>query len=212
MTARPAGDIASGDAIVKGRDLARGFDVECDVVIVGSGAGGAVVATLLAEAGRRVIVLEEGPHYRPADYQRFTPSQSIRRLFREAGMVTAFGIGQTPIISITLGRAVGGSSLLTGGVCFRVPSEVHHRWVADLGLDDLSERALEESYEDVERRLHVKEVPVEMRSLSTARFVEGDVGSLHRLTPGRVRVRRILPCRANVWHTVRFVTQFPSGI
>src|SRR6185437_1589442 len=81
--------------------------------------------------------------------------------------------GQTPIISLTLGRAVGGSSLLTGGVCFRIPGEIHHRWVRDLGLDELSERALESAYEDVERRLHVREVPASMRSASTARFVAG---------------------------------------
>jgi choline dehydrogenase-like flavoprotein len=165
--------IASGDAIVHGRDLAAGFDETCDVVVVGSGAGGSVVATLLAEAGLSVVVLEEGPYYRADQYRTFTPSQSVRKLFREAGMMTAFGVGQTPIISITVGRAVGGSSVLTGGVCFRIPSSVHRTWVRDLGLDELSERALEPAYEDVERRMHVTVVPESARSRSTQRFVEG---------------------------------------
>lgn len=168
-----SGEIPSAEPIVHGRDLARGFDESCDVVVIGSGAGGAVVATLLAEAGLRVIVLEEGPYYRPADYQSFRPSESVRRLFREAGMITAFGVGQTPIISLTMGRAVGGSSLLTGGVCFRIPGEVHHRWVKDLGLDELSERALDPAYADVERRIAAREVPAKMRSASTSLFVEG---------------------------------------
>jgi choline dehydrogenase-like flavoprotein len=166
-------EIASTDPIVRGRELERGFDVGCDVVIVGSGAGGAVAAALLAEAGHRVIVLEEGPYVRPDEYQKWTPSESVRRLFREAGLLTAFGAGQTPIISLTLGRAVGGSSLLTGGVCFRIPGEVHGRWVRDLGLTDLSERALEPAYEEVERRMRVREVPAAMRSRSTNKFVEG---------------------------------------
>jgi choline dehydrogenase-like flavoprotein len=180
--------IASGDAIVHGRELAGPFEESCDVVIAGSGAGGSVVATLLAEAGLRVIVLEEGPYYRPEEYQRFKPSESIRRLFRESGMSSAFGVGQTPIIPIAMGRAVGGSSLLTGGVCFRIPSEVHHRWVHELGLDALSERALEQAYEDVERRMSVREVPKAMRSRSTAKFVEGaarlgiPMKSMHRNT------------------------------
>lgn len=169
----PAGDIASTESIVHGRDLPRGFDVHCDAVVVGSGAGGAVVTTLLAEAGLRVVTVEEGPYYRPEQYQRFKPSESVRRLFREAGMLTAFGVGQTPIISITLGRAVGGSSVLTGGVCFRIPGEYHAKWERELGLRELSERALEPAYEDVEKRLHVKEVPEAMRSKSTQRFVEG---------------------------------------
>jgi choline dehydrogenase-like flavoprotein len=168
-----SGEIPSSDPIAHGRDLPRGFEEVCDVVIVGSGAGGAVMATHLAEAGLRVIVLEEGPYYRAEEYRKFTPSQTVGRVFREAGLLTAFGVGQTPIIALTVGRAVGGSSVLTGGVCFRIPGEVHHRWVHDLGLDELSERALEPAYEDVERRMSVREVPAAMRSKGTARFVEG---------------------------------------
>lgn len=165
--------IASSDAIVHGRDLAAGFDEAFDAIVIGSGAGGATVATLLAEAGQRVLVLEEGPYYAPSDYGRFLASEAVRRLFREAGLCTAFGVGQTPIISIAVGRAVGGSSILTGGICFRIPGSVHHRWVSELGLCELSERSLEPAYEAVERRLEVTEVPAAMRSRSTARFVEG---------------------------------------
>lgn len=165
--------LSSPDAIVHGRDLRQGFEEHCDVVVVGSGAGGAVMATLLAEAGKRVIVLEEGPYFPPQDYQRFKPSDAVRNLFREAGMMTAFGLGQTPVISMMVGRAVGGSSLLTGGVCFRIPSDVHARWVRELGLHDFSERALQSAYEEVEERVAVREVPKSMRSLGTARFVEG---------------------------------------
>ncbi|MFO0761163.1 MAG: GMC family oxidoreductase [Byssovorax sp.] len=167
------GEIAASDPVVHGRDLPRGFDERCDVVVVGSGAGGMVIGTLLAESGRKVILVEEGPYYRPDDYQRFRPAESLRRLFREAGMSTALAVGQTPLISLVMGRAVGGSSLLTGGVCFRIPGEVHHRWVNELGLDELGERDLLPSYDDVERRIQVKEVPERMRSESTRLFVEG---------------------------------------
>ncbi len=170
---RVSGDIASGDAIVEGRHLPRGFSIEADVVVVGSGAGGAVAATLLAEAGRKVVVLEEGPYVRPEDYKTFLPSDAVRRLFREAGMSMALGLGQTPMISIVSGRAVGGSSLLTGGVCFRIPGEVHHTWEKELGLPELSERAYEAAYEDVERRCAVSEVPASSRSPSTTKFIEG---------------------------------------
>ncbi len=172
-----------GSNVVLGRDMTEPFEDSCDVVVVGSGAGGAVMAATLAEAGKRVIVVEEGAYYKPSDYQRFAPSESVRRMFREAGMLMAFGVGQTPMISITLGRAVGGSSLLTGGVCFRIPGEVHQRWDRELGLADLSERSYEEAYREVERRLEVTEVPESMRSESTRRYVRAAEQLGYKIAP-----------------------------
>lgn len=167
------GDIASSESIVQGRQLPRGFDEGCDVVVIGSGAGGAVVAAHLAEAGQRVLVLEEGPYYKPEEYGSFRPTETMRRMWREAGSFAAMGLGQTPIIGLTVGRCVGGSSVLTGGVCFRIPSEVHATWVNELGLPELSEKNFEAAYLDVERRVQVKEVPAEARSRSTQKFVDG---------------------------------------
>lgn len=166
-------ELASDAAVVVGRNLTDGFDETCDVVIVGSGAGGSVMAAILAEAGQRVIVLEEGPYYTPKEYGAFRPTESLRRIWRESGLLTAFGLGQTPIIGLSAGRCVGGSSVLTGGVCFRIPSDIHAHWVSELGLDDLSEKALEPAYLDVERKIQVAEVPRSMRSASTEKFVLG---------------------------------------
>ena len=45
-----------------------GFSEEADVVVIGSGAGGAPVAALLAEAGARVVILEKGPYYTSKDF------------------------------------------------------------------------------------------------------------------------------------------------
>jgi choline dehydrogenase-like flavoprotein len=166
------GDLPAGE-VVHGRDLPAGFDEGADAVVVGSGAGGAVVATLLAEAGWRVVVLEEGPYYRPDEIAAFRPTESMRRMWREAGLLAAFGVGRTPLIGVTVGRNVGGSSVHTGGVCFRVPPAVHDEWARLHGLGELSERAFEAAYADVERRLGVGEVGEADRSLSTRKFVEG---------------------------------------
>ena len=72
------------------------------------------MAATLAEAGLEVIVLEEGPYYRPDEYGAFRPTESMRRIFREGGLLAAFGLGQTPVIGLSAGRCVGGSSVLTG--------------------------------------------------------------------------------------------------
>jgi choline dehydrogenase-like flavoprotein len=161
------------DPIYHGRTIGSPVRGDADVVIVGSGAAGAVVASELARDGRSVIVLEEGGHYTPEEYGAMTPSNTLRRLAREAGLCTAVGIGDTPLISVMAGKCVGGSSVLTGGVCFRIPEEVLHEWSHDLKLTEMTPEGLDPHFSEVERRVHVETVPEHMRSRSTELFVEG---------------------------------------
>jgi choline dehydrogenase-like flavoprotein len=160
-------------AVLRGREQAAPLSARVDVVIVGSGAGGAVLARELARDGRSVLVLEEGGHYSPAEYGAMTPSNSFRRLAREAGMSVALGIGDTPLISLLAGKCVGGSSVLTGGVCFRIPEQVLHGWSTELGLSGMTPEALAPYFSEVERLCHVEDVPVHMRSRASELFVEG---------------------------------------
>lgn len=159
--------------VMRGREQAAPFSADVDVVIVGSGAGGAVLARELASDGRSVLVLEEGGHYTPEEYGALTPSNSFRRLSREAGMSVAMGVGDTPLISLLAGKCIGGSSVLTGAVCFRIPEEVLHVWSGDLGLDRMTPEGLDPYFSKVERICHVEDVPVWMRSRATELFVEG---------------------------------------
>lgn len=168
------------------------LSLECDVAVVGSGAGGAVVATELALAGQRVIVLEEGKHVPAEAHGKMRPSESLRHVWRDAGMTVLLGLGDTPAINLTMGRAVGGSSILTGAVCFRTPGHVLHSWVHEHGLAGLSEEALEPCFREVERAAHIAEVPAAMRSRSTVLFGEGLAKLGHALVPTR---RNTLGCQ-----------------
>lgn len=159
--------------VLRGREQAAPFSAKVDVVIVGSGAGGAVLARELARDGRSVIVLEEGGHYSPAEYGAMTPSNSFRRLAREAGMAVAMGVGDTPLISLLSGKCVGGSSVLTGGVCFRIPEIVLNGWARDLGLTEMTPDKLAPYFDEVEGISHIQDVPSHLRSRGTERFVEG---------------------------------------
>jgi choline dehydrogenase-like flavoprotein len=176
--------------IVRGRDETTPFSAEVDVVVVGSGSGGAVVARELARAGRSVIVLEEGGWVPREEYASMSPTTALRTLAREAGLGIAVGLGQTPVMSVMAGRCVGGSSVLTGGVCFRIPDDVLHDWSTRLGLADMTPDALAEHFCDLERDLSVEIVPERMRSRSTELFVEGadrlgiPMKSLRRNTSG----------------------------
>ncbi len=161
------------DAVQSMRDHRGPLELDTDVVVVGSGAGGAVVATELARAGQRVVVLEEGPHVPGELLGRMRPSESLRHVWRDGATTLAVGVEDTPAINVTMGRCVGGSSVLTGGVCFRVPEHVLDVWSREHRLRDLSPKGLEPYYDEVERACHVEEVPVAMRSRSTRLFADG---------------------------------------
>ncbi len=159
--------------ILEGRHHEGDLVADVDVAIVGSGAAGSVAAKILAEAGRSVIVLEEGGNVTPERYSAFRPTETMRHMFRDAGTTAAIGLGDTPLISILAGRTVGGSSTLTGGVIFRIPEAILDGWVKRHGLTDFSPDRLEAAYRSVEIETSVETVPEEMRSKSTVLFGEG---------------------------------------
>ncbi len=161
------------DAIVRAADLSPSESVDADVLVIGTGAGGAVVGAVLAEAGKRVVFVEEGKHWTPEQYGAMRPSETMRHLFRDAAMTFAVGIGDTPMIQVLTGRCVGGSSVLTGGVCFRTPEAVLNGWVRHHGLVDYTPARLAPHFEAVEQDIHVEEVPVSLRSKSTEMFARG---------------------------------------
>jgi choline dehydrogenase-like flavoprotein len=180
----------SRGAFTRGRDEGADLELDCDVVVVGSGAGGAVVATELAESGLSVVVLEEGPRVPGPELGAMRPSESMRSVWRDGAFTFAFGLGDSPTINVTMGRCVGGSSVLTGGVCFRVPEPVLAHWSDVLGLRDYTPAAMDRYFSHVEERIHVEEVPVAMRSRGVELFALGakrrgfELASMRRNTEG----------------------------
>jgi choline dehydrogenase-like flavoprotein len=73
------------------------LELDTDVVIVGSGAAGSVLAAELAGSGQRVLVVEEGPYLAAGELGRMRPSESMRRGWREAGMTFAMSVGDSPL-------------------------------------------------------------------------------------------------------------------
>ena len=125
----------------------RPLELTCDVVVVGSGAGGAVVAAELAEAGLDVVVLEEGGHHTT---EEFTPDSSamVRMLYRDGGATFARG---RPPVQFAEGRCVGGSTTMNGGMCWRTPERVLERWAREDGVDGIAPGDMERYFERVER-------------------------------------------------------------
>lgn len=185
---KPARTSLAG-TIVRGSDRKGDLDLRADVVVIGTGAGGAVAARVFAEAGLEVVALEEGPHITAREHGAMRPSQSLRHVWRDGGMSFAVGLGDTPLINVTMGRVVGGSSMVTGGVCLRTPDEVLDYWVKQRGLGQLGPHELEPHFDVVEQWTGVTEVPLAMRSRGVTRFGEG-LQKLHGKDAALTSLRR----------------------
>ncbi len=127
--------------------------LDCDVVVVGTGAGGAVIARELAEAGVAVVMLEEGRYFERADFTG-RPFDMQRAMYRAGGATLSVG---NVAIPIPIGQTVGGSTTINSGTCYRVPDRVLAHWQADLGLHELTPAALAPHFERVEAVLGVAE-------------------------------------------------------
>src|SRR6516162_11119955 len=137
--------------LVTQQDVAGELSLECGVVIVGSGAGGATVAAELAEAGVDVIVLEEGG-YHPTESFTAGTGHALRALYRDGGGGMAIG---RPSVLYTEGRCVGGSTVVNGGMSWRTPERVLRRWAEQEGLREFGERDLDRYFTAIESRLSV---------------------------------------------------------
>jgi cholesterol oxidase len=110
-----------------------------EVVVVGSGYGGAIAASRLARLGRSVCVLERGRELRPGDYPD-TPWRALRQLQvrtprRRIGSRSAlFELHADDEVSVMVGCGLGGTSLINAGVALRPPDWVFEdeRWPAEL--------------------------------------------------------------------------------
>ncbi len=127
---------------------------DCDVVIVGSGAGGAIAATRLAEAGLDVVVLEAGGYLNRETYP-LDPLEALPQLYRDGGLTIAEG---RPAIPIPVGRAVGGTTVINSGTCFRAPDDVLEAWRREEGIAWAGD--LEDHFRDAEHTLEVTRVPI----------------------------------------------------
>ncbi|PJB43958.1 MAG: GMC oxidoreductase, partial [Deltaproteobacteria bacterium CG_4_9_14_3_um_filter_63_12] len=127
-------------------------EYSADVVVVGTGAGGAVVGAELAEAGMDVLMVEEGSWHPTSSFNPYL-SESVPRLYRDAGATIIVG---SPPIPYLEGRCVGGSTVINGGMSWRTPEPILDEWVRLTGDDSLSSQGLESEFERVEERVSVK--------------------------------------------------------
>jgi choline dehydrogenase-like flavoprotein len=146
------------DRVHRADELGGDLAVECDVVVVGTGAGGAVVGRELAEAGLAVVFVEEGHYY---DRTQFTGRafEMQQKLYRRGG--STFSVGNVGI-PIPIGQSVGGTTTINSGTCYRTPDRVLRDWQRDLGLDELGPEQLGPYFDRVESVLQVEQARADL--------------------------------------------------
>ncbi|MGH2951928.1 MAG: GMC family oxidoreductase N-terminal domain-containing protein, partial [Solirubrobacterales bacterium] len=163
----PAAATAAADGAALGDLTPSGPEEVCDIVVVGSGAGGAVAAALLAEAGLEVAVLEAGPYLDRHTYPD-EPLAALQALYRDGGLTVAAG---RPAIPTPVGRAVGGTTVINSGTCFRAPESLLADWAADHGIEWATK--LDPDYAQGEEMLAVKPVDPETMGRNGQLLLEG---------------------------------------
>jgi choline dehydrogenase-like flavoprotein len=147
--------------------LSADTELRCQVVVIGSGAGGAVVAAELAEQGIDVVIVEEGREHKASDFGR-DPGAVIRNIYREGATTLALG---RPSIPIPLGQSVGGTTTINSGTCFRVPDRVLSAW-EELGLP-VDRQHIADCFSRVEKAIKVKPVPAHLLGGSSKIIARG---------------------------------------
>ena len=142
-----------------------------DVLVVGSGSGGAVVARRLVEGhGLDVAVLEIGD-YVPESWTQLPVTgarrplpwdevENLLRYFKKGGMQLTQGIS----MFVFQGECLGGSSVVNNAVCFRMPQAIRDRWANEFGIPWTGSR-LDGAYDRIQQELGID---------SADRLVEAD--------------------------------------
>jgi choline dehydrogenase-like flavoprotein len=113
--------------------------IDTEVLVVGSGAGGAVTAYVLAEAGRRVTVVEEGPWVDPDAVEPFSLDEMVLK-YRHHGSSATLG---SPPVAYAEGRCVGGSTEINSGLWHRLPGELIDEWRQTYAIEEFSPDVLD---------------------------------------------------------------------
>jgi choline dehydrogenase-like flavoprotein len=129
--------------------------LKCQVAVIGSGPGGAVTACALSEAGKDVLVLEEGP-FLDRDATLPFSLEEMRQKYRNGGISFTFGSGK---IAWAEGRCVGGGSEINSALYHRTPEDVLRRWRTEFGVVDMTCAAMERHFQAGEQELSVNFLP-----------------------------------------------------
>jgi choline dehydrogenase-like flavoprotein len=175
-----------------------------DVVVVGSGAAGSVLAARLIGQGRTVALVESGD-YVPEAYDAQAPARprphdeldNLLRYYKDAGLQITDGDCR---MSVLQGQCVGGGSVVNNAVCFRMPDPVRSVWAREFGAAWAVDGRLDAAYDRIAKELRIAPVTAAVPDgwiNPSARFLAGGARALGRpdaLRPCEVNIEACLGC------------------
>ncbi|CAG8542240.1 5527_t:CDS:2 [Diversispora eburnea] len=127
----------------------EGLELQFDVVVIGSGAGGGVAAAQLAKAGYKVLVIEKGKYYHQSELT-LTQADSTAKLYEQGGTIA----NQDNTIGILAGSTFGGGTTVNFSASFKLPNIIREEWASE-GLDHFTTKEYDNSQDAVEERMGV---------------------------------------------------------
>ncbi len=142
--------IKRGWKVLGGAHGALPVNIDCDVAIIGSGAGAGITAELLSKAGLKIVIIEEGQLKSSSDFKQREP-EAYATLYQEAAGRQTKDKG----ITILQGRSVGGTTTVNWTSSFRTPPSTLKYWQEQFGLTDYNPEALAPYFQQAEERLNI---------------------------------------------------------
>ncbi len=166
-----------------GDRLERDLTLSGDVAIVGTGAGGGVTAEILAKAGLRVVMIEEGEYRQGRDFS-LEERHAYARLYYEGGFRKTEDQG----IAILQGRTVGGSTTVNWTATFPTPPQTLAHWADAHFVSGMSAAEMAPWFEEMTRRLNIAPwaLPPNGNNAALARGA-AKLGWKHGVIPRNVR-------------------------
>jgi choline dehydrogenase-like flavoprotein len=143
--------IKGGWQVFNANQLTADKTVECDVVIVGTGAGGGTAAEILSAAGLNVVLIEEGPLRTSNDF-KMDERTAYRELYQEGAARAA----KDASMVILQGRSVGGSTTVNWTSSFRTPELTLKQWSTVHGVKGVTVEDMAPWFEQREKRLNIQ--------------------------------------------------------
>lgn len=160
--------IRSSPNAIDGSAATGDLTLDADVCIIGTGAGGAVTAAILAEAGLSVLMIEEGGYYTSNDFT-MREKDVTPRLYQEGGTRTTKDLA----ISILQGKAVGGTTVVNWTTSFRTPEDVVQTWHDKHDVKGFAYADLIPHWDAIEKRLAIAKVSEESMNANNRKLFEG---------------------------------------